>query len=61
MGSGCVYQGTTFTGTWEPFWLDGLPATTNDSYGYNQGDEPRFTGCKFVTLITESWLLLIIH
>jgi len=28
------YKGRTFTGTWEQFWPDVLPAAISDSYGY---------------------------
>jgi len=28
--------GMTFTGAWEQFWSDALPAATDDSYGYQR-------------------------
>jgi len=33
-GSGSARRGRTFTGAWQQVLLDVLPATTNDSYGY---------------------------
>ena len=49
------HTGRTFTGVQEQFWPDAFPATTNDSYGYQQESEPRFAGYKWksVNLTTE--------
>jgi len=33
---GRAYRGSSFTGTWEQFWLAALPAVTTDSYGYQR-------------------------
>jgi len=33
---GNAYQGGTFTGAPEQFWLDALPASTHDSCAYQQ-------------------------
>ena len=49
-GLGCAYRGKTSTGAWEQFWPDALPVATNDSYGYQQGLNPRSP----VALTTES-------
>jgi len=45
----CVMRtkaGRTFTGTWEQFWRDDLPAGTNDSYGYQREFTPESLGAS---------------
>jgi len=43
-GPACAYQRRTSTGTWKQFWLDALPAATNDSYGYQRELNPGSLG-----------------
>ena len=50
-------QSRTFAGTREQFWPDALPATTNDSYGYQRELNPGSLA-QVCHLTTEPWLLL---